>query len=156
MGLLFGKSEERVRVDSEGSWMSEAAAVFFGKESVLLEPIPGQAHWQTGLVEEAIRGLEATMTATALEHPDMGAHECLARAAAASNAGEDVRGYSPLQHAFGRAPDLDGRFYTPEYESLPTVQAELVDETDGNNIKRMQDSEVNFLRWTYQTVCPEL
>ena len=43
-----------------------------------------------------------------------------------------------------------GRFYTPEYESLPTEQAELVDETYGNNIKRMQDSEVNFLRWTYQ------
>ena len=79
------------------------------------------------------------MTATALEHPDMGAHECLARAVAASNAREDVRGYSPLQHALGRAPNLD-----------PTVQAELVDETYGNNIKRMQDSEVNFLRWTYQ------
>ena len=29
----------RVRVDSEGCWMSEAAAAFFGKESVLLEPI---------------------------------------------------------------------------------------------------------------------
>ena len=55
-----------------------------------------------------------------------------------------------LQHALGRAPDRDGRFYTPEYESLPTVQAELLDETHGNNIKRMQDSEVNFLRWTYQ------
>ena len=88
----FGK-RKRVRVDSEGSWMSEAAAAFFGKESVLLEPIPGQAHWQTGLVEEAIRGLKATMTATALEHPDMEAHECLARAVAASNAREDVRGY---------------------------------------------------------------
>ena len=97
-----------------------------------------------------IRGLKATMTATALEHPDMGAHECLARAVAASNTREDVRGYSPLQHALGRAPDLDGRFYTPEYQALPTVQAELVDDTYGNNIKRMQDSEVNFLRWTYQ------
>ena len=109
----FGKPK-RVRVASEGSWMSEAAAEFFGKESVLLESIPGQAHWQTGLVEEAIRGLKATMTAKALEHPDMGAHECLARAVAASNAREDVRGYSPLQHALGRTPDLDGRFYTPE------------------------------------------
>ena len=115
-----------------------------------MEPIPGQAHWQTGLVEEAIRGLKATMTATTLEHPDMVAHECLARAVAASNSRKDVRGYSPLQHALGRAPDLDSRFYTPEYEALPTVQAELVDETYGNNIKRMQDSEVNFLSWTYQ------
>ena len=129
--------------------MSEVAASFFSKESVLLEPIPWQAQWQTGLVEEA-RGLKATMTATALEHPDMGAHGCLARAVAASNAREDDRGYSPLQHALGRAPDLDGKFYTPEYEALPTAQAELVDETHGNNITRMQDSKVNFLRWTYQ------
>ena len=81
----FGKLK-RIRVDSDGSLMSEAAASFFGKESVLLEPIPKQALWQTGLVEGAIRELKATMTATALEHPDMGAHECLARAVAASNA----------------------------------------------------------------------
>ena len=135
---------------NSGCVISGNAAEFFGKESVLLEPIPGQAHRQTGLVEEAIRGLKATMTATALEHPDMGAYECLARAVAASNAREDVRGHSPLQHALGRAPDLDGRFYTPEYGALPTVQAELVDETHGNNIKRMQDSEVNFIHWTYQ------
>ena len=92
--------------------MSQAAARFFGKESVLQEPIPGQAHWQTGLVEEAIRELKATMTATALEH------ECLARAVAASNAREDVRGYSPLKHALGRAPDLFGRSHTHEYEAL--------------------------------------
>ena len=89
-----------MRVDSEGSWKSEAAATFFSKESVLLEPIPGQDHWQTGLVEEAIRGLMATMTATALEHPDMGAHECLARA--------DVPGYSPPQHALGAVGVLPG------------------------------------------------
>ena len=115
--------------------MSEAAATIFGRESVLLESIPGQAFWQTGLVEEAFRGLTATMTATELEHP---------RAVAASNAREDVRGYSPLQ--LGRAPDLDGCFCTPEHEALRTAQAELADETFGNNIMRMQDSEVNFLR----------
>ena len=71
MGVLFWKSEES-KGRQRSSWMSEVAAVFFGKISVLLEPIPGQAHWQTGLVEEAIRGLKATMTAIALEHPDMG------------------------------------------------------------------------------------
>ena len=76
--------------------------------------------------------------------------ECLARAVAASCARENVRRYSPPHHALGRAPDLDGRFYTPAYESYPAIQAELVDETYGNNIKRVQDSQVNFLRWTYQ------
>ena len=87
---------------------------------------------------------------TALEHPDVGAHKCLSRSVAASKDREDVLGYSPLQHSLGRALGLDGRFYTPEYEALLTVQAELVDETNGNNIKRMQDSDDNFLRWTYQ------
>ena len=66
---------KRIRVDSEGSWMSEAAASFFGKESVLSR-FP-EAHWQTG-----------------------------------SNAREDVRGFSPRQHALGRAPDLDGILHT--------------------------------------------
>ena len=79
--------------------MSEAA--FFGKEKVL-ELSLGQVHWQTRLVEEAIRCLKATMTGQALEHPDVGAQECLARAAAA-------------EHALGRA-DLDGRFDTPDNE----------------------------------------
>ena len=41
---------------------------------------------------------------------------------------------SPQQNALvRRAPDLDGRFHTPEYEALPTVQAEIVDEAHGNN-----------------------
>ena len=30
--------EQKMRLDSEGSWMSVAAATFFGKESVLLDP----------------------------------------------------------------------------------------------------------------------
>ena len=58
--------------------------------------------------------------------------------------------YSPLQLALGRAPDLNGRFYTTGFEALPTIRAELVDDMYGNNIKRMQDSEVNFFRWTSQ------
>ena len=99
----FGKPK-RVRVDSEGSWMSEAAATFFGKGSVLLEPISGRTHWPTGLVEEAIRGLKTTTTAKALKHTEMGALECRARAVAASSAREDVRGYSPPQNGFGRVP----------------------------------------------------
>ena len=100
----FG-TPQRVRVDSEGPWMPHAAAMFFGKESVLLEPIPGQAHWQTGLVEEAIRGLKATMTGTALNHPDMGAHECLARAVAASIARADVRGNTLWEESQVRTAD---------------------------------------------------
>ena len=101
--------------------MSEAS--FFCRESILLESIPEKLIGTQFFVEKATHGLKDTMTATALEHLEMGAHECLARAGVASNHREDLPCYSPLQHAFGRAPDLDGRFYTPEHEALPTAQA---------------------------------
>ena len=117
--------------------MSEAAATFFGKESVPWNPFREQAHWKPGLVEEATRGVKTAMTATAPGYLDMEAQDCMARASAASNAREDVRCYC-----------LDGRCYAPVYEAL-LAPAGLVDETCGNNIKRMQD-EVNFLRRTYE------
>ena len=82
------------------------------------------------------------MTATALEHPAMEAHECLARAVAASNAREGVRGYSPEHQIWTASSSHENTRH------LPTVQSELVDGTYGNNIKRMQDSKVNFLRHT--------
>ena len=64
----------------------------------------------------------------------------------ASNSREDVREYSPLQHALGRARDLDGRLKTLEDESLLQYKQNLWMRPYGNNIKRMQDSEINFLR----------
>ena len=88
-------------------------------------------------MEEATRGVKTAMTATAPGYLDMEAQDCMARASAACNAREDVRCYC-----------LDGRCYAPVYEAL-LAPAGLVDETYGNNIKRMQD-DVNFLRWTYE------
>ena len=143
-GLHILEKPKGIRVNSP--------AFFFAEK-----PSPEQALWQTVFfVEKAAHGLEATMTATALELREMEAHECLARAVAASKYREDLPGYSPLQHALWRTPDLDGRFYTPEYEALPTVQAELVNETHENKIKRMQDSEVNFFVGRTRIACPEL
>ena len=67
----------------------------------------------------------------------MGAHECHPRTVAAST---------------HRCNTLLGR--APEYEALPAEQVELVDETYGNKIKRMQDSDQSleaqlFLPGTY-------
>ena len=132
--FFLGRNPMRILLDSEGSWMSEAAASLFGRESVSLEPIPGQAHWQTGLVEEAVRGLKATMAQLPAPTPE-----------------KMSEGYSPLQHALGRAPDLDGRFSHTRIRGIShSTSGTCGYETYGNNIKRMQDSEVNFLRWTYR------
>ena len=130
--------------------MATEAAEYFCQQSCLLDPIPGQAHWQTSLVEEAIQATKSTMTALALEHPEVTPEEALARATSAGNTREDVRGYSPLQHALGRAPDIDGRFYDPDFDNLPTVEAERVDKEFGESFARMQSAELNHLKWMYQ------
>jgi hypothetical protein len=145
----FGKPT-RVKIDPEGAWMDSEAAEYFGRDGALLEPIPGQAHWQISIAEEAIQATKSIMTALALEFPEISAEEALARATAAGNSREDIRGYSPIQHALGRAPDLDGRFYEAEFDSLPTVEAEKVDKTFGESYARMQSAEVNHLKWMYQ------
>ena len=106
----FGKPQ-RIKVDPEGSWMSKQADHYFDSDSIAYEPIPGQAHWHISLAEEAIQATKKVMDRLISENPEMSTEEALARAVAAGNAREDVRGHSPLQHALGRAPDLDGHFF---------------------------------------------
>ena len=140
----------RVRVDNEGSWMSKAAAVFFLKGSVLLEPLPTRT--LADRTEEATRGLKATTTATEMEHPAMGAQECLARAVAVSTTREDVRGTHRYSTHCEEHQTLHNRIRGTTQSTDRTGGQDLWQ----HNIKRMQDSVVNFLRWTYRSSCQGL
>ncbi|CAK0910059.1 unnamed protein product [Prorocentrum cordatum] len=144
----FGKPQ-RVKVDPEGSWMSKQAAQYFDSDSIGYEPIPGQAHWHISLAEEAIQATKGTMDKLVTENPDMSTEEALFRATAAGNSREDVRGHSPLQHALGRAPDLDGHFFESDFDELPYVEAQRVDKEYGENYTRMYAAEQEYLRQVY-------
>ncbi|CAK0792341.1 unnamed protein product, partial [Prorocentrum cordatum] len=126
----FGKPQ-RVKGDPEGSWMSK------------------QAHWHISLAEEAIQATKGTMDKLVTENPDMSTEEALARGTAAGNSREDVRGHSPLQHALGRAPDLDGHFFENNFDELPYVEAQRVDKEFGENYMRMYAAEQEYLRQVY-------
>ncbi|CAK0792580.1 unnamed protein product, partial [Prorocentrum cordatum] len=144
----FGKPQ-RVKVDPEGSWMSQQAAQHFDSDSIGYEPIPGQAHWHISLAEEAIQATKGTMDKLVAENPDMSTEEALARATVAGNSREDVRGHSPLQHALGRAPDLDGHFFESDFDELPCVEAQRVDKEYGENYMRMYAAEQEYPRQVY-------
>ncbi|CAK0870312.1 unnamed protein product [Prorocentrum cordatum] len=144
----FGKPQ-RVKVDPEGSWMSKQAAEYFDSDSIGYEPIPGRAHWHISLAEEAIQAAKGTMDKLVAENPEMTTEEALARATAAGNSREDVRGYSPLQHALGRAPDLEGHFFESDFDELPYVEAQRVDEEFGENYTGMYAAEQEYLRQVY-------
>ncbi len=145
----FGKPET-LRVDPEGAWMSKELDGYFSGEHIALEPIPGQAHWQIGIVEEAIECQKWMMTKLAKEDPEMSLKELFSRALAASNGGDRIRGFTPWQHAVGRMPDLDGKLFDPQWSSPPVVDPMSVDNAFGSNLKRMMKAEELFLKWIYE------
>lgn len=67
-----------------------------------------------------------------------------------SNEKEVVRGYSPAQHALGRAPDAAGRFHDSELLEIPPVLCENGDGDFRRNIERMKTAEQSFSEWTAQ------
>ena len=139
----FGKPR-KLRVDPEGAWMSNETLNKLASENIFLDPIAGEAHWQLGVVENVIKTIKEIMDGLALEFGDqVSGRECLARAVGAHNEQDMVRGFSPLQHVLGRAPDVDGQLWdnAADYNQLPTVDAEKVDEEFGASHEKRRKAE---------------
>ena len=79
----------------------------------------------------------------------MSTEEALARATAAGNSREDVRGHSPLQHALGRVPDLDGHCFESDFDELPYVEAQRADKEYGESHAQLYAAEQEYLRQVY-------
>ena len=54
----FGKPDF-LRVDAAGGWLSKHADEYFQNQSIILEPIPADAHWQLSAAEEAVDYLKS-------------------------------------------------------------------------------------------------
>ena len=97
--------------------MSQEVSETLSGLGIALEAIAGEAHWQLGLAEVSIKMIKETMTKIARCLPNRPVNEVLARATAALNAQEMVRGFSPIQHALDGRPQRDGEF-APEDSPL--------------------------------------
>ena len=104
---MFGKPKA-LRLDPAGSFRSTALESFCDRNGIFLDLIPGEAHWQIGIAEQAIQGLKTLMTKLVDHDPDMGPEEALSIAVSTFNRRELVRGFSPTQHVLGQAPDEAG------------------------------------------------
>ena len=100
----FGNPEV-VRLDPADSFRSKHLDVYLAERNIFLQHIPAEAHWQISLAEPAIQTTKAMMNALVSECPEMTASEAFARSLWAANTHDQYRGYSPLQHAYGRSPD---------------------------------------------------
>ena len=141
----FGQPE-LIRGDADGAWRNAEADQYCRERGIQLEFVPAEAHWQVGIVESAIKSTKAVMSALCEEFKDMSAEECFAKAMWACNARDTHCGYSPLQHAMGRAPDEWGRLFDSEVQSFPINSQEMVDGGFGGSIRAMALAEQAFLK----------
>ena len=139
----------KLRVDPEGAWRARSLESYFETQHVELERIPAEAHWQLSHVERGIQAAKATMTKLAQDDPSVTPREALAEAIKAANEREIVRGYTPAQHALGRAPDALGRFHEAGARQVPEGLCENPEGDFKRNFERMRLAEKAFVDWTY-------
>ena len=142
----FGKPNT-LRLDPAGAFRSNEVEAFCDAESIFLDFIPAEAHWKFGICEQAIRGIKEVMNKLVEEDPNITPEDALSVAVRTFNHREITRGFSPVQHALGLAPDETGRFIN----SLEgRGHEELVGNPTGEfqeSIERMKTAEQAHSEW---------
>ena len=142
----FGKPNT-LRLDPAGAFRSNEVEAFCDAESIFLDFIPAEAHWKFGICEQAIRGIKEVMNKLVEEDPNITPEDALTVAVRTFNHREITRGFSPVQHALGLAPDETGRFIN----SLEgRGHEELVRNPTGEfqeSIERMKTAEQAHSEW---------
>lgn len=138
-----------LRVDPDGTFRSATIQDFCDRHHIHYDIIPGEAHWKLGICEQAIQGAKYVMSKLAEENPETTPQEALAEATRIFNGRDLLRGYSPQQHALGRAPDHAGKFFPQSLDS-PDLLVENATGEMSRTLERMKVAETSFLEWTNQ------
>ena len=141
---------QTLRLDPAGALRSNEVERHCDKYGIFLDFIPGEAHWKLGVCEQAVQGTKALMDKLAEEDPEISAEEALSTAVRTFNTREQVRGYSPVQHALGRAPDEMGRcVQSLAGEALQQILPDSGPEFEVQ-IQRMRAAEQAHAEWNAQ------
>ena len=145
----FGKPEI-LRYDAEGTWRSKALDSAFSDMGIMLDPVPGDAHWHISPLERSIAWVKECLSKLALQEPQMDTQAALASALEAWNNREVVRGFSPRQHALGQVPDPCGRLFESDVKGLPVHMMGNPEGEIAQHQKLREEAEVAFTRWQAQ------
>lgn len=137
-----------LRLDPDGSFRSKAVEEYCDRHQIHLDIIPGEAHWKLGICEQAIQGTQHTLSKLVEDDPELSPQEALSEAIRVFNSRDLVRGYSPIQHALGRAPDATGRLFPQPVGDSPDLVVENGTGEMDRNLQRMLTAEKAFLDWT--------
>ena len=136
-----------LRVDPAGAFRSQALTDYCDRNSIFLDVIPGEAHWQIGACEQAVQGLKEVMTKLSPENPEVTSEELLSTAVRTFNQRDLVRGFSPLQHAFGRSVDVTGRLVNAASGVPDEIQIENPEGEFQRNVERQAQAEKAHSEW---------
>ena len=145
-GQYFGMPRS-LRLDPAAAFRSQAITDMCDREGIYLDNIPADGHWQIGVCEQAIKGLKHVMTHLASEREDVTPEEALAQAVMAFNTREHVRGFSPIQHAFGRSPDVTGRIMSGVNEGPEEAMVECSTREFERSARMRSEAEQAHSRW---------
>eukprot|EP00439_Symbiodinium_sp_Y106_P044061 s3557_g5.t1 len=99
-----------LRLDPAGAFRSQAVEAYCDRHNIFVDLVPGEAHHQIGVCEQAVKGVKEVMSKLCAQNPDLTTEEALATSLNTFNCREIIRGFSPMQHIMGQNPDLTGRF----------------------------------------------
>ncbi|CAK9001654.1 unnamed protein product [Durusdinium trenchii] len=102
--LLHRPRPEWVMVDAQTSLAKGDFAAFCQSIGIGVTAVPGEAHWQHGSTESMVKALKNTMKKVRSEHSRLSPKLVALLASSAQNHGDRVRGYSPVQWAYGLEP----------------------------------------------------
>ena len=136
-----------LRLDPAGFFRSQAVQDFCDRQDIYLDIIPGEAHWQIGVCEQAIQGVKETMSRVFQDHPDATPEELLSTSVRIFNQRDLVRGFSPQQHAFGRGADATGRLVDSACSVPDELQIENPEKEFERNIQRQASAEKAHSEW---------
>ena len=139
-----------LRMDPDGAFRSHELIDYCDRYHIFLDLIPGEAHWKLAACEKSIQSIKSMLEAIVEDQPEISAQEALSEAVKTLNHRDMVRGYSPVQHILGKAPDEVGRFLTTANQRC----SELISETPAQGQERSQHlrdvAEKALLEWNAQ------
>ncbi|CAE6958741.1 RE1 [Symbiodinium sp. CCMP2592] len=136
-----------LRLDPAGCFRGEAMSEFCDKHGIYLDIIPADGHWQVGVCEQAVQGVKAVMQKLAADDEDATPETLLAQTIHTFNARDHVRGFSPVQHAFGRSPDITGRIIASPNQVPDELVVESACEDFEKSARLRAEAEKAHVQW---------
>ena len=120
---------------------------FCDQDHIFLDLVPSEGHWKLGVCERAMQSTKSILGKVLHERPETSAEDALSECIRALNCREVIRGYSPIQHVLGKAPDETDKNFNPKMIQSPEIIHESATVQHHQTEAFRLSAEKAFLDW---------